>query len=832
MPRQGLYKRSHVVACPASYAAKRNELFITHYSPRSRLPNASTRARRFFTSSRMETRLPTSSRSRNLGSRFVPIDQDAGTMVAQAGTSQASTCSGNYNSLFLSVLGVARHVLPLKAYPTVELLIPKPSTGSTASGMNNSISRSMSRYKGNRRNMDPSYPASPPKIHPAHEQQLQHLRMRDQSNVDGNTSAHGSDPQQEAELRPRRRAQSIKTPESGRERRARDARQDHQGTPLGEPNVMFSIPSREQPTKNAITGSRRVNGVSDIPHALVDGRARAKTQSEDALQTFNFCEEPAEAKISRPMYERYAKSQDEVPPSTRPVAVRQITRERIGTSPPRLKRQVTRPQAFEKSNNTAELKRMISGPIPIEPKGVEVSPPKESEEPVVAPRFDAPISAVNAGSRMVRVKYEGTEISVPITPSTTPLDIIRATARQSSAPIDERSTVVLEAFKQVGLERPLRKYEHIRDVLNSWDYDAQNTLLIVKSPTGGKDDDLDAENVSKSQPGETTVYIHHSQKPGHWDKRWVTLRSDGQVVVAKKNGGESTNICHLSDFDIYIPTPRNTSKKIKPPKKVCFAVKSQQKSSMFMITANFVHFFSTSDRQLATSWYKAVQEWRSWYLVNVMGEGQKVKDVSRDPATNNIRRGVVNDTSALQHTFAGPESRKQEDSQPAASISPIKHPKTKVGPSSYPPNVARNTSPFLNQQHQPQISPPPDPFAPTSLLGCTYTQRQKAQQRTSYDDLPPALPPPTLGHAHPPPSTTSSTRRPPKPLVDLTPQYQPPPQHTRKGRGVKPEQIPAGGLVEVATSPKVTIQTPPSREWRRPEAVRDESPKKEGRVRI
>jgi hypothetical protein len=48
--------------------------------------------------------------------------------------------------------------------------------------------------------------------------------------------------------------------------------------------------------------------------------------------------------------------------------------------------------------------------------------------------------------------------------------------------------------------------------------------------------------------------------------------------------------------------------------------------------------------------------------------------------------------------------------------------------------------------------------------------------------------------------TSPSTGR--KPLVDLTPQYQPPPQHRHKGHGYYPEQLGSGKLVDYATSPK------------------------------
>lgn len=755
----------------------------------------------------METRLPTSPVSKEMGSRIVSTDQDAGTMVAQ------------------------------------------PST--TASGTNTSISRSMSRYKGPRRNVNPSNPSSQPKIPAAYDRHLPHLSKSDASDACRNTSTTQTGPLslQEVEPRLRRRAQSIKVPQPVHDRGTRDGALDH---PLQSgSNANHSTQTKDmQKTEQTTTANMATHSLSNATQGLKGGRLRAGSPLQPAARNLESTDQPVEQMALRPTHGKNAKSQEEVPPLLRPVPVRRGTEEGVGTSPRRMERQVPRPQAFEKSTNRAELKRMISGPIPIEPQEAAVSPPRDFAEPAVAPAFDAPISAVNAGSRMVRVKYEGTEVAVPITPSTTPIDIIRAAAKQIPAAIDERSTVVLESFKQIGLERPLRKYEHIRDVLNSWDYDAQNTLLVVTSPTGGKDDDLDVRNVSQSQPEDTTVYLYHSQKPGHWDKRWVTLRSDGQVLVAKKNGGETANICHLSDFDIYIPTPRYMSKKIKPPKKVCFAVKSQQKSSMFMSTANFVHFFSTSDPQLATSWYKAVQEWRSWYLVNVMGEGQKSKDSSRDATTKGTSRGVVNGTSATHHrSLTEKKPRTAQEPQPIPSMPPTRNPTTRAGPSSFPRKLPTLPS---YQQPQTQTSPPPDPFAPTSLLGRTYTQRQAAQQRRSHDNhTPPLRAPQTLAHAQPPPSTasagtsshretipsapttggtattntntntnlkrtSSSARRPPKPLIDLTPQYQPPPQHSRKGRGWKPEHVPAGGLIEVATSPEVAIQIPPSKEWRRP----------------
>jgi len=538
--------------------------------------------------------------------------------------------------------------------------------------------------------------------------------------------------------------------------------------------------------------------------------------------------------------------------------------EKGGSSSRRVIAQPQRPQAFGKGSSREELKRMISGPIPTVDQEPVASLPRKQPEPLVdgchshtspelslAPRFDAPISAVNAGQRIVRVTYDGSDIFLPITPSTNPVDVIRAAARQMSAPIDGKSTVLLESFKQVGLERPLRKYEHVRDVLNSWDNDAQNTLVIIPSPSGGKDDDLDVRHVSKGQPGETTVHLYHSQKPGSWDKRWVTLRSDGQVVVAKRQGAETTNICHLSDFDIYIPTPRYSSKKIKPPKKVCFAVKSQQKSTMFMTTENFVHFFCTNDRSLGTAWYTAVQEWRSWYLVHVMGEGEE--SASQGNARCGTQKLLGNETAAFNDCNGSSVGRSLRP-QTFGNVSSTLPMRSRTVRSTVPANPSRLTKdPLTNapttHRSQPSLYqtpalPPPqaEPFDPACLLGRTYTQKQKALQR-SQAAAPLAAPPPMPatvvrnesphsrpGTAHrttsppkPGPATTnnslnrhSSQLHKPKPLVDLTPVYQEPPQHSRKGRGVIPPQIPAGGLVEVATSPERAGEVPSATTWRKP----------------
>ncbi len=471
-----------------------------------------------------------------------------------------------------------------------------------------------------------------------------------------------------------------------------------------------------------------------------------------------------------------------------------------------------------------QLKSMISNPIAIDPK----------DHLPLSSHFDAPKSAVNSGERTVRVKYREFQVPVTVVPSTTPADVISSVSDKVATTIDQDASVMLESFKQLGLERPLRKYEHIRDILNSWDDDSQNTLIIEHSLAGGQDDDLDVKHVPKKKPDNASFYLYHSQRPGHWDKRVVMVRSDGQMLVAKSNGGESSSICHLSDFDIYVPTVREVAKKIRPPKRICFAVKSQQKSNMFVSTANFVHFFASNDKRMAMSLYTAVQGWRSWYLVNMMGKGAKQ---SGQPLGSGQRQAVTttNRPETLVQTPQRMNEAHRDNSNPSAPLPEASRPpatqrvQQAVAQDAHP--AYRNN--VQNDRHDRQVPAPAlmkpsstpiatiDPFTGGGLLGQTYTQRKKAQQdqEPRHSGTPiqiAASSPPPMKAAANELKRSSSQRQKPKPLIDLTPVYQEPPQHSRKGKGVTPGHIPAGGLIDIATSPEVAIPIPPKSDWRRP----------------
>lgn len=395
----------------------------------------------------------------------------------------------------------------------------------------------------------------------------------------------------------------------------------------------------------------------------------------------------------------------------------------------------------------------------------------------IVPGTDAPVSAINAGDRHVLVECGRSKALFPVTPTTTPIDIIKSAATCMSERIEVKSAVLLEYFGTVGVQRPLRRYEHVRDVMNSWDHDKQNSLLLVDPGTGSLESELTLTGVPKAEPEEQSWYLSYSQKVGKWDKRFITLRSSGQIVCQKDldKPNDTVNVCHLSDFDIYTPTPEKLRKKIKPPKKYCSAIKSQQKTSLFEATENFVHFFSTSDGATSDDFYNAVQSWRSWYLVNVLGEGKKEEAKPVVRSTELRDRSTSNDYSKTHRAQESMDSHYQLGSfKPLMDMGQfdhghstqgvdINHPGSSGGfaksANQFDVNVSpeRRSSTAKRQQHPPlslsnraqlaedeplanlnrsgsvnkrrsstdQKRPEPLEFKDTSLLGRNYSQRRK-----------------------------------------------------------------------------------------------------------
>jgi hypothetical protein len=488
----------------------------------------------------------------------------------------------------------------------------------------------------------------------------------------------------------------------------------------------------------------------------------------------------------------------------------------------------------------------------------------------------------------VRIECNGQSIEFPVEHTTSAADLIASAANCLSEPIDFKTSVLLETFtSKVDVTRPLRRYEYVFDVMNSWDDDLSNSLQIVPARVlTSNASNLSLANVPREKPKEASFLMQHSQKPGTWSKRLITIRQDGQLVAAKPNKeAETTNIGHLTDFDIYNPTARFTSKMLKPPKKICYAIKSQEKANIFQQDSKsvYVHFFCTSDETLASSFYDAVQGWRSWYLHHAKDEGKKKLTSGLGRSSSKATKQPKQPSHAPQPSTGSMDAHYQLGSyKPLIDLEKFDRPSSSRGqdtasaaPARKPSVRERSSQPSVLSQQQKLKDDEPlgmlagnrrpsfdegaerEAFNGDGLLGRSYSTRQKvaAEREAAAKNLwvtGPALlsgnQAETLnrqssvkrsgstrraeGHGtdlkHRPSTRerliaaddglkrSGSTRAkdPAKPLIDLTPTYKPPPQHIKKGRGVHPDQVGPGGLIDNATTPDQPYQIPSSQDWR------------------
>lgn len=423
--------------------------------------------------------------------------------------------------------------------------------------------------------------------------------------------------------------------------------------------------------------------------------------------------------------------------------------------------------------------------------------------------------------------------------------------------------------------------------MNSWDFDNQNDLTIIHADDGGIDqDDLLAYKVSETRPEGMSCLIQYSSRPGKWSKRWITLKPDGQLVMSKNEKAkekDQESVLTMTDYDIYDVTQQKLQK-VKPPKKICYAVKSLQKSNIFADESQYVHFFCTNDRATSLLFYKALQGWRSWYLKHELGEGlkkkapasRKVSDADAAKPSAGLSHGHTRGESVGSHYQLGAFSSLLDlddfnkkldqievhrpgefpEDKPLAGLgSRALHARNKSLRVKHAPPVSFNRSaPAIdsasqNMTRQPSVRRSMDrseegTFSSGGLLGRGYTHRQaQAQDREQKQTGPsPFTDGPSLisgldvrlaaiandsglnrrsstrsNHKrHSSDLTRSMSKRAPgmpEPLIDLTPQYKPPPQHANKGKGYNPTSG-SGPLVESATSVEEAIKVPSSTDWR------------------
>lgn len=358
------------------------------------------------------------------------------------------------------------------------------------------------------------------------------------------------------------------------------------------------------------------------------------------------------------------------------------------------------------------------------------------------------------------MRCRGVTVNLTVGSDTNALDILTGCSAKVTTPINTSNSAVVEMYNQLGLERRVRPYERIRDILNSWDQNSRNCLVVVHSDPAGNDEDLDSD-VSPTGQGSRgfVLQLYHSQQPRRWNKRYMTLLDNGQILSSKKpdpnpaDKKDAVALCHLSDFDVYTPTESQT-KQLKPPRKYCFAIKSQQRATVFVNSQNFVHFFCTDDPDLAYTFHSLVRGWRSQYLASHVDliEEKKRSSGSEKPPQIVIPTNREPKKSVGHVKVHGHKVKVSVDESPYAigafepllDLGRFDKPLDEFG-KDWIPDAARKSALLSEKKSPTPASPKPEGapkqdttdgiFAANALLGDGYEQRKQAQKDREKKDI-------------------------------------------------------------------------------------------------
>ncbi|KAI6039345.1 hypothetical protein EDC04DRAFT_2686353 [Pisolithus marmoratus] len=252
---------------------------------------------------------------------------------------------------------------------------------------------------------------------------------------------------------------------------------------------------------------------------------------------------------------------------------------------------LTRPSIDRESNKSNQrVAQRPPLPAPLPPTSISAPPLQSSKVSVTQQRiFIGDMQRFN---------------TVEITSNTTAGDVVKLMTSQGI--LDKSGTWMLfELAQDYGMERPVRDYELLSDVSDSWDKDKLlNAFVIKPTPMARLLSPSAIPSCSPTHRG----WIEWESKRGKWSKRWMELREHGIWLSKRDTGKDETFLCSMSNFDAYHVTRRH-----KSPKPFVFAIKSTDHLSLFENAADYLHVFSCNQRD-GEKWMEAILVARSYVL--------------------------------------------------------------------------------------------------------------------------------------------------------------------------------------------------------------------------
>ena len=210
-------------------------------------------------------------------------------------------------------------------------------------------------------------------------------------------------------------------------------------------------------------------------------------------------------------------------------------------------------------------------PLTLKPQNqLEFTPPKLTEEEKEEKIRQAMIKLSEANIKKVATRIyieDAKKFKTLILTSLMPAKEVPRDVHGKALLPESPDWTLFEVVNDLGIERPLRDFEIVTDVVASWGPETPNALLLKKY---GYRDSLSIEGAMESFP-RMCGWLYYEFKPSKWHKRFFELKSNGLYYSKDTKGTNETLLCQIANVDVYTLM---RSKK-KAPTKCCFAIRSQ-----------------------------------------------------------------------------------------------------------------------------------------------------------------------------------------------------------------------------------------------------------------
>lgn len=319
---------------------------------------------------------------------------------------------------------------------------------------------------------------------------------------------------------------------------------------------------------------------------------------------------------------------------------------------------------------------------------------------------------------------KGEQSPVPITNSTSASMLL-----SDVRPGHER--VLLECWPSLGLQRQVRPFEHVSDVLSTWD-DGSSAHVKVAKEIWNSSVAMPSSFPREEPASGEAIFYYYVTADRKWQKRTLSL-SNGSLRIIKKDRPQDKEVVQnitLDFFDIYtFQEVFKPWKGLKSPTKLVFALKSQHKQSLFGKNSVFAHYFAVDNEEYFTHWFAMIRDAKSRLIAEKKGIAPWLNEPEDKPDSEGDKSATSPDSPTKNRNFPQPLISQQELAQPPPTASDLQRSKSlgRAKSTRRPGGSNRAVSATAPKM--------PEPFSASGLLGGDYEEKRRlaAQAANEYN---------------------------------------------------------------------------------------------------